>query len=63
MNMNKRFCKDCKNFRAKLYNDYTGRLHNPDMCLVAHIAFDPIRGEIKTPSDPRTKNSGLDCPD
>jgi len=63
MTQKKRFCKDCKNFRAELYNDYTGRLHNPDMCLVALITFDPVQGEVKTPSDPLIKNSGLDCPD
>lgn len=64
------FCKDCKHLYdapktvASKVPDSITPFYNITVqrCKVALVTYDPIRGEIKSPSDPKALNKNFDCP-
>ena len=50
------FCKDCRNLLLP-----ATQLGEP-RCRVAVVSYDPLAGEVLSPSDPRELNADFDCP-
>jgi len=59
----KRYCKDCQFLACEIVNDYYKASRKRDVCQIAIVAYDPVCGEVKTPSNPHEKNADFNCPD
>jgi hypothetical protein len=60
------FCRDCVHLYDAPISVSAGELGfrniTVEKCKVALVTYDPIRGEIKAPSDPKVLNKHCNCP-